>query len=75
MNYCVKCMLKIDENAKFCPYCGKSQEIEIPSYCLLPGTMLNGKYLIGSPIGEGGFGLIYIGRDLSLDTRVAMIQK
>lgn len=72
MNYCINCMSAIDDNTMLCPYCGKSQNVEIPPHHLLPGTTLNGKYLIGAAIGEGGFGITYVGRDLVLDIKVAI---
>ena len=72
MNYCISCMLEIDQGAAECPYCGKKQSEEIPPHHLMPGTILKGRFLVGTALGEGGFGITYIGRDLQLDMRVAI---
>ena len=72
MNYCISCMLEIDQDATNCPFCGKKQNVEIPPHHLMPGTILKGRFLVGTALGEGGFGITYIGRDLQLDMRVAI---
>lgn len=72
MNYCIFCMSEIEQNAVECPYCGRKQNIEVPVHHLVPGTILHEKFLIGTALGEGGFGITYIGRDLQLDMRVAI---
>lgn len=69
--YCYKCMRE-KQNDGFCPYCGhKNSETDVPHH-LNPGTILNGHYLVGNFIGEGGFGITYIGRDLTLDICIAI---
>lgn len=70
--FCIHCMNPIEDTDKICPSCMKGQEIDTPGHHLLPGTVLNGKYLVGSSIGEGGFGITYIGRDIKLDIKVAV---
>ena len=39
---------------------------------LRPGTILNDRYLVGGCLGQGGFGITYVGRDLKLDMRIAI---
>jgi len=57
-----------------CPHCGHNmeEEMSIPVHVLRPGTVLQKRYLLGLPLGQGGFGITYIGRDLLLDMRVAV---
>lgn len=39
---------------------------------LKPGTRLSNRYIVGNVIGEGGFGITYIGYDTMLDIRIAI---
>ena len=61
--------------ASVCPHCGfdnaAAQNIEV-LYHLRRGTMLANRYLVGRVIGEGGFGITYIGMDTTLSKRVAI---
>lgn len=74
MKFCYHCMQQIqDEKLNQCPYCGKSlQAAKIPDKFLKPGTVLQGKFLLGYPLGAGGFGNTYIGWDGYLLRRVAI---
>ena len=72
-NLCPHCMKKVDTSGEKCAYCGyefsKAREIH---HQLKPYTILAGKYLVGDVLGEGGFGITYIGYDLNLEIRVAI---
>lgn len=67
------CCMGLMGNSVFCPHCGydnrRSQEIP---YALPPGSVLQGKYLIGNVLGQGGFGITYIGFDMILEVKVAI---
>ncbi len=70
--YCPYCMAYIGQE-EVCPACGRRPaEYEPSPFHLPPGTLLRGKYLVGSVLGEGGFGITYVGRDLTLDMKVAI---
>lgn len=71
---CMGCMRETGENG-ICPYCGFSLEEyeKNRSPRVLPArTILNGKYLVGKVIGEGGFGITYLAFDLNLQMRMAI---
>ena len=70
--YCNHCMTKLDEGTVFCPYCGQSTEVQVVPHHLRQGTILNNKYLVGDAIGEGGFGITYVGFDLNLELKIAI---
>lgn len=65
-------MKEIKDGSLFCCYCGKSTQSEEKPHFLKPGTILHNQYLVGNPIGEGGFGITYVGLDLSLDMKIAI---
>lgn len=61
------------EREAVCRHCGKNLEIKDEiRHQLKPFTILSGKYLVGDVLGEGGFGITYIGFDLNLELRVAI---
>ena len=70
--YCYYCMFPVQETDTVCPHCGKPPEVESAKHLLAPGTLLHGRYLLGRALGQGGFGITYIGRDELLNMRVAV---
>lgn len=67
---CLGCMEELVSYP--CPKCGYTPAGSKLSYALRPGTVLNGKYLVGKVLGQGGFGITYIGWDLQLERKVAI---
>ena len=60
------------EPGTVCPHCGFNENSE-RAYLAIPlGTILDGRYLIGKVLGVGGFGITYLGYDLTLDYKVAV---
>lgn len=72
MSYCIYCMAHLNDGETNCHRCGKAQNYIAPLHQLAPGTVLCDRYYIGLALGEGGFGITYIGRDLKLDMKVAI---
>nr|MCR5122186.1 serine/threonine protein kinase [Ruminococcus sp.] len=73
MKYCFRCMNDMADSEEVCPHCGMEQRTyAAPPHILQAGTVVNGRYLIGGLIGEGGFGITYIGLDSLLKYRVAV---
>lgn len=69
--YCFNCMKEADSRA-ICPHCHKQNVPDRIPHHLAPGTVLNGQYIVGNSLGEGGFGVTYVGRDTKLQMRVAV---
>ena len=73
MIYCPYCMNELGEKDGVCSRCGKnSAEYQQQPHTLSRGVILNNRYLIGGVLGEGGFGITYIGLDTLLQVRVAV---
>lgn len=70
---CMGCMSIVKDKEKPCHYCGwRDSEYGQLIHQLPPQTILNGKYLVGRVLGEGGFGITYLGWDLNLDMKIAI---
>lgn len=70
---CINCMGDMENPSVPCPRCSFDEsQYESKPYHLQPRSILNGKYLIGRVIGEGGFGVTYVGWDLNLNIKVAI---
>lgn len=73
VGYCIRCMEPLGADG-ICPNCsGDESNVSVPLTHFLPaGTVLEGRYLVGRSLGRGGFGITYLGRDLTLNMRVAI---
>ena len=70
--FCTYCMSPVPPGGS-CPVCGLTEGAYRPSpHHLPPGTVLQDRYLVGRVLGEGGFGITYIGCDLRLEMKVAI---
>ncbi len=71
---CPQCMRKITgDKGSYCTKCGYGFHNAPPiQHQLKPYSILKRRYLVGNVLGEGGFGITYIGYDLVLQLRVAI---
>lgn len=71
INRCISCESEIQHYP--CPHCGFDVVgYQQKEYALPCNTILHGRYLIGKVLGEGGFGITYVGWDLALEIKVAI---
>ena len=71
INRCSKCMEEIHSYP--CPRCKFDiASFQPKSYALAPNTILHGRYLLGVPLGQGGFGITYIAWDNKIGKAVAV---
>ena len=62
-----------NDDSEVCCNCGSSFELpENNPHLLRQGSMLNKRYMVGALLGEGGFGITYVGWDNVLDIKVAV---
>jgi len=72
VSLCYGCFEEIG-SALVCSNCGYSADSVIDSnLALTPGTVLQGKYLLGKVLGQGGFGITYLAWDLMLNIKLAI---
>ena len=71
LNKCFGCMEEIQGYP--CPHCGfDPRSVKGIEYALPMGTILAGNYLVGRVLGQGGFGITYVGWDIALERKVAI---
>lgn len=71
--YCPWCMNPVQPGTAPCPHCRKDPAAYVPSsHHFPPGQQLKSHYLVGRVLGEGGFGITYLGVDTNLERRVAI---
>ena len=72
---CFGCMKENENPGQRCSHCGfdiKEYMNTCSTRVLRPGTILNGQYLVGKVLGEGGFGITYLAFDLNLNLPTAI---
>ena len=73
MERCLNCMEIYDEQYDICPYCGYKRGTPAKiKYHLQPGTVIADRYIIGTVIGYGGFGVTYVAWDSQLSIKIAV---
>lgn len=68
--WCNNCLEEIENYP--CSRCGYAPTEENQIRYALTGHVLAGRYLVGRILGQGGFGITYLGMDMKLQTRVAI---
>ena len=71
---CYNCFQERASGEGPCPHCGfdlAENEKKFP-VALRAGTVLNGRYIIGRVLGQGGFGITYLALDTQLNAKVAI---
>lgn len=70
---CLSCFKTLKTQKSICLDCGcDNSTISNESHQLECGSILAGTYLIGKVLGQGGFGITYVGWDLNLEIKVAI---
>lgn len=68
---CPGCM-RLKTRHPLCEHCGYNEKIDNLSHQLPIGTRLQSRYEVGKALGQGGFGITYIGWDHHLEAPVAI---
>lgn len=70
---CLGCMELYGMEFDVCPFCGYIRNTPPKeAYHIVPGMVLHDRYLVGRVLGSGGFGITYIGFDMTLNKKVAI---
>lgn len=70
---CLCCMREKHAQGMPCPFCGFDEAASPNPAGTLPlWTVLNGSYLVGKKLGDGGFGISYTAFDMNLQKKVAI---
>ncbi len=69
---CPGCMQHLEDSNKTCPHCGYPEKRLTAKDSLPVFSILAGKYLLGTPLGKGGFGITYIAMHLPDEKIVAI---
>ncbi len=70
--YCPWCMAPLGEDG-LCPACGRAaKDYEPEPFHLRPGTVLNGRYVLGAVLDRGLTGITYLCRDVRLERKAAV---
>ena len=73
INRCYGCMTTYEDYNGVCPHCGYVEGTAPENAMhLMPGVILNNRFIVGKVVGYGGFGVTYIGWDKLLAQKVAI---
>ena len=70
--FCPGCMQHLKDSNTTCPHCGYPEKRLTVKDSLPVFSILAGKYLLGAPLGKGGFGITYIAMHLPDEKIVAI---
>ena len=68
---CYGCM-RVKAQSPLCEHCGYNENIDNLPHQLPLGTVLQNRYEIGKVLGQGGFGITYLGWDWKMSRAVAI---
>ena len=75
MKICYNCFSEMADSASICPRCGSRADLrnedEFP-HALPCGSVLNGNHIVGRVLGQGGFGITYVGQQFDTKEVVAI---
>jgi serine/threonine protein kinase len=70
---CPNCCKESGDGGGYCPVCGiDAASIKNEEFCIPAGSVLLDRYYVGKVIGQGGFGITYLGYDAKFKTKIAL---